>query len=172
MKRSHSWVVHFAESVTPAEVDAAPFIFEAYLAGGKKRKELFHSDSASMPGAFWPDTSGIAVLPYILEAIAKSADWLSDMLTLDCAAQLLTSINHALTIHERFSIYGFVASTPTKATPLVLSVADTLSAELRQRGIPEEQADSITLKVIRTLLTDPESSRAFVTELKNARQAK
>ena len=64
------WAEHLAQIVAPDETQLAPGIVEAFVAGGKSRRELTRS-ATSMAAGFDP-AAGYTLLPMVLSAIAGS----------------------------------------------------------------------------------------------------
>lgn len=97
-----SWAAKIAEEAAPDEIDLAPAMAQAFIQGGKERKQLFVSSAGGVPGAFGPG-EGMALFPWLLQAISDAGPYLLSILA--SAAPLIgtffETINNILEIRGR-----------------------------------------------------------------------
>src|SRR5215208_510146 len=74
------WASRIADEVAPDEVDLAPAMVQAFVRGGRDRRDLFRQPKESVPGAFGPELV-IVLIPLILKTIEKVGPALLDFFT-------------------------------------------------------------------------------------------
>jgi hypothetical protein len=170
------WATKLAQATAPDEIFLAPAIASAYLEGGEKRAVLFKQEDTNLAGAFGPGTVA-ALLPWILRGIVTASTWFSELLTSDEFGKALTVVKDTVELSEKFKPEDDKATSPQAAIEALPDVApytslkrimDVMGAELRSAGIPEDQADLITFRVLNSLLEEPQSANQFVQQLQEA----
>ncbi len=156
-----------AEDAVPDEVDLAPIMVQAFVEGGKEREELFKREQGSVVGGF--GSGGlIALFPWILKAIAQNGPFLYELLTTD-VSDLVSLLNSTLDLRNKISASQKIKSLPDNPYQPLKIVMQTVSAELQVSGLPEDQCDLITYRVIRALLENPKNSTVFIKTLEGGK---
>jgi len=174
------WSVKLAREVAPEEADLAPLVVEAWLAGGQSRRDLLQQ--REMPGGALSAESLPAILPFILSGIGMASPTLSWILTHDNVRDFLGCLKSWLTCLEisektRSLRRAKDQQTPRPGAPPEMSVerlealksaVQRMCAELRRRGMAEDESEAISYRVLISLLEEPEEGRRFVTEVSAA----
>jgi hypothetical protein len=169
------WAVRIVEEVAPDEVDVAPAMAHAFFRGGKDRKDLFRRPKNAVPGGFGPDL-GVALFPEILAAIQHLQDvgpTLSEFFTSTKDAwagvnSFMSALNILLTIGSRVERNKVAEALPDDPYGPLKNVLVSMSQELRSSGVPSEEADLITYRVLRTMLADPSGAAQFAERIERA----
>lgn len=169
MERLSVWSTRLAEAVTPDEVELAPLVVEAYLAGGKARADLYRPPNGGAVGGFGPG-GAVMVFPWILRGLAVAAPLISAMLA------AAPHINDLLDIVKGgFDVHEAIASRKKKAAgasaePYVLlqKTMVVLDRELAAVPLSDEERDHICYQVMRTLLEAPREAEQVVRALEEA----
>jgi hypothetical protein len=152
-----------ANEAVPDEIDLASEMTYAFMEGGEAKKELFQNTEGSLPGAF--GTGEILVLfPLILKALSSSAPLIWTLLNSNIL-ELPSVINECIEIHKNLNNRekkDLLSDDPYKPLKIVIT---TVSAELQSTGLPQEQCDLVTYKVMRALLDCPSDSAIFIQKL-------
>ncbi len=175
MNPIHEWAVALARDVAPDEADLAPSMVDAYLAGGQSRQALL-DESRGPIGGF--DSGIVALLmPVVLHATGLAVPAIGTLLVSKHTDYLLGCLKSSLSITEiglkgqkLFGLKKTVASTSPSAAnagsaTALTTAGDIICTELRARGLSEEQADSITYRVLIRLLEEPRTAELLVTRL-------
>jgi hypothetical protein len=154
--------------IAPDEIDLAPSFYQAFLRGGRARKELFIR-SGGEPGAFSPDGL-VLVIPAILSAISLAGPLLLQLLT----DSILSNIKTMLEVLDHAKPKKDPAMAPTPPSIAVDSeilrrVAEAMGQDLRRHGIVGDQADAMTYRVLKVLMQHPEDAQGFVQTVASAR---
>ena len=156
-----------AEEAVPDEIDLAPAMTLAFIEGGQAREELFRKEQGSQVGGF--GSGGlIALFPIILRVLSQNALAVYQFLTTD-AASLLGLLNDLLDLPSKLKRADTIKALPKDAYEPLKTVINTLSYELEASGLPPEQADLITFRVVRSLLNSPRDSVVFIESIKQER---
>ena len=152
-----------ANEAVPDEIDLASEMTYAFIEGGEAKKELFQNTEGSVTGAFGTGEIFV-VFPWILEALSSNAPiiWTllnSNIIELPSAIKEWIEIYKTLNSREKKDL---LTDDPYKPLKIVVT---TVSAELQSTGLPQEQCDLITYKVIRALLDCPSDSAIFIQKL-------
>lgn len=156
-----SWAMKLAEEVASDEVDLAPAITDAFIKGGKDRKELFETAKGGTLGAFGPGEM-LIIFPLVLQGVARAAPALMSLFSSGSLNQLLEAVKNALDLKERFQ------HKPTDPLPPALEQASlrqsltTISNTLSASGLSQDQADLLTFRVLRAFLEQPQSAMPFI----------
>jgi hypothetical protein len=156
-----------AEEATPDEIDLAPTMVQAFIQGGKEKAELFKREQGSVVGGFGPGGL-IALFPWILKALAQNGPFIYQLLTTD-VSDLVSLLNSTLDLRDKISDSQKIKSLPDNPYQPLKVVMQTVSAELKVSGLPEDQCDLITYRVIRALLENPEDSTVFIKTLEGGK---
>ncbi|MDQ3666529.1 MAG: hypothetical protein M3410_08105 [Acidobacteriota bacterium] len=163
-----------AEEVSPVETEFAPLWVEAFIKGGKDRKELFSVTNAQasgfLPGELMP------TLPVVLKALAVAAPMLLTILRSEVTGNFLESVKNALAVGELlgkgrgwFSAVGGQEAEATLAGESVYArlneVMAKLDKEVRSLGLSQAKRDRINLVVLRLLLENPPDATRFLGKL-------
>jgi hypothetical protein len=159
------WATTLAAAADPSEVDLAPDIVAAYLAGGEAKAELFQQADTSIAGGFGPG-SAIALLPWILNGIAAAAKGILSLLTSPETGNILGMVKDMLDIRKELAPAEKLAQLPPTEPYIALKrVIDTVGDELRAAGLEAQAADLITFRVLNALLEDPQGTATFIEHL-------
>jgi len=155
-----TWSVRIAEDVAPDEVDLAPVMARAYVAGGAARKDLFRQTRGNASGGFGAGQV-TAVFPWVLQSLAVAAPAISAMLAATPYLKDFVSIvKDALDI--RASIKDeTVVPTGDRYAPLREAMA-AVRSELDAVPLTEDQRDLIAYRVMCVLLESPTGATEFV----------
>lgn len=159
-----------ATEVAPDEVDLAPAMLRAWVAGGAARRDLFRTSSGGDLAAFGPGDL-VAVLPAVLGALSAVGAVLLPVLTraVPVTADAVTIRAAVLERRDRRRPSPPESSATEAASGGLESflphLLDALGQTLAEQGVPEDRHAEICLGVIRVLLADLERSRALVVEL-------
>jgi hypothetical protein len=156
-----------AEEAVPDEIDLAPIMAQAFIQGGKDKEELFKREEGSLTGGFGVGEF-IAVFPWILKALVKSSPFIYKLLTTD-VADIASLINDVLDIREKVNRQKKIESLPDNPYQPLKTVINTISTELHSSGLPQEQCDLITYRVLRALLDNPDESTVFIKALERGK---
>ncbi len=176
-----TWAMRIAEEAAPDEIDLAPAMAHAYIGGGKDREDLFHRRGDVVLGAFGPDV-GVALLPQILDVIQGVGPGLVDFLATAHDAfgggyYLLGAVNTLLAIGNLSKREKKKESLPDEDPDLgrirqeyedAMKTADLIKRELLERGLPENEAELVALRVFRAMLKDPSGAARFTEEIMKA----
>lgn len=164
------WAKRIAQEVEPEQEDLAPMMMAAYLRGGKERKQLFENKSEL--GGFLPD-GGLSLLPFAYLAVVKLADLLVAFYQaggLRVITDLLEAWKSWLEVaKERHSATSHTATSADRAEPLLSlrRVLDEIQGTLHAQGLPQEQCELVSYRVMKALLKEPAGAAEFVTTLGN-----
>lgn len=162
----NEWTKKIAEAAVPEEIDLAPSIAHAFFSGGKERKQLFQREKKNVQGAF-----GVAeitlILPSILQALAYSATALSTFISSTELNSFRTALNTTFSFRELGKRKQKVASLPDDPFLPLKNVLLVISSELHSRGLPEEESDLITFRVLMKLLEDSAGASQFIQKIAN-----
>jgi hypothetical protein len=151
-----------AEEAIPDEVDLAAVMAHAFIQGGKEREELFKREKGSLTGGFGTGEV-IAIFPWILKGLATVVPAIYELFKTDVAS-ILSIINDFLDIRDRLNLNDKkkIESLPNNPYKPLKTVIYTISTELQLSGLPQEQCDLITYRVLRALLYNPDESILFI----------
>ncbi len=153
--------IKIAEATVPDEVDLAPIMTDAFVQGGKEKKDLFIKQEDTELGAFGP-FGGIVLFPWILQGIASAAPFILQVLREEQLEKYLSVINGFLGVCEKLKRKESTNQLPDRFSAPLNKVLDTFSSELKASGLPEEQCERVISNVLLTLLKDPSGSFVFV----------
>ena len=174
MMSVEDWASKIAAEVSPNETDFAPLWAEAFVQGGKARRELFAQTNAQasgfLPGALMP------ALPVILKAIEVAGPPLLAMLTSDMTKLFLEAVKNALFVGEVFgkarSWFTALDKQTVETTPAdkavyakLNEIMSKLDKEVRSLGLDQAKCDRINLTVLQLLLENPPDATQFVQKL-------
>lgn len=164
------WATRLAEAVAPDEIDLAPFIVEAYIEGGARRAKLFEQSGRGIAGGIGAGGSA-AILAWVLQGIVASAQWLYSILSSEGTSNFLAVIKELLGLAKEANSKQKqrLASMPDNPYEPLKRTIEIMATELRDRGLPGDQADAITLQVIYSLLEEPANAELFVRQLESRR---
>lgn len=176
-----TWVERIAAAAAPDELDLAPDIAVAYVAGGAERRQLFAGPSAD-PGAFGADL--LVVLPHVLDALRLSYETVRGFLGDPAvnAAVSMASLAVAVTQWRAARRPGADAP-PADAEPdkpesgrsdarTVAAAQESITAvstELESCGLEPDRAGTVSVDVLNTLAGDPGAAMAFLEMLRRGR---
>jgi len=153
--------IKIAEATVPDEVDLAPIMTDAFVQGGKEKKDLFIKQEDTELGAFGP-FGGIVLFPWILQGIAAAAPFILQVLREEQLEKYLSVINGFLGVCEKLKRKESTNQLPDHLSAPLNKVLDTFSSELKASGLPEEQCERVISNVLLTLIKDPSGSFVFV----------
>ncbi|WP_018681397.1 hypothetical protein [Actinokineospora enzanensis] len=140
-----AWAARLAAAAVPDEVELAPSMVLAYVAGGRERAELFRVDGSTSSG-FDPDGL-VVVFPWILAALPGAGRGLWNLV--DRHADAAPAVG-ALRILRA-------------ADPELDQVLGTLDARFAEAGVPLAEREPLALRTTWALLADAGGTRAFLT---------
>ncbi len=160
------WAKRIAQEVEPEQEDLAPTMMAAYLRGGRDRKQLFESKSEL--GGFLPD-GGLSLLPFAYLAVMKLAELIVSFYQAD-GLRVITDVLKAWkswleVAKERASATSHTATPTDVAEPLpsLRRVLDEIQETLHAQGLPREQCELITYRVMKALLKEPAEAAQLLT---------
>lgn len=154
-----AWSRRLAEQMAPAESGSAERIGAAYLAGGRRRRDLLRR-SGSEAGGFGA-AAGAGELPIILDGLRYVADHLLDLLSGHPLADLLV-----LLAIRRATVRGGPREQTAEA-PLD-QVIGAFDERLRAQGVAPERARELTYDTLKLIFQhdrDAEEIDAFLRAL-------
>ncbi len=156
------WALRLAEAAVPDEIDLAPDLARAYIQGGKTRQALYKTADGGVAGAFGAGEA-LLVLPWVFKGITAAGRWLLSLLTSDDLNNAISVVKDAIALRKAIQSKAQPIALPgAQSYPDLKQTIDILSRELREAGLPGDQADVITLRVVYALLEEPQSSVEFV----------
>lgn len=168
MSQITDWAIELAEYAAPYEVDIAPDIVEAYLEGGASKETLFQQTDTSIAGGFGLGDA-VALLPWILKGIAGAAKWILSILSAESTSNALgvvKDVKALLAEGDKEKAKTSVQKLPdTDAFDMLKQIIKTIRAELKKAGIPDDEADVVTLRVVVALLDNPQGTAAFIEQI-------
>lgn len=149
-----------AEEAAPDEIDLAPIMVQAFIQGGQEKEELFKREQGSLTGGFGPGGL-IAIFPWILKTLAKNGPLIYKILTTD-VADLAGLLNDLLDLPDKLNRQQKMDALPADPYQPLKTVIDTVSKELTEAGLSQDESDLITFRVVRALLDTPQESTVFI----------
>jgi hypothetical protein len=168
MSEVEEWSVRLARAAAPDEVDLAPDLAHAYIAGGRARRELF-MPADTMHGAFGVGDV-IVLMPFVFKAIHIAGPVLLSLLTSEMVSVCFSAVENAAAMVKSGKAITEIfqtAKAPTTPDPYasLRHVVQTMDRELQATGLGAEQRNHITLQVVRALLEEPKGATTFVKEV-------
>lgn len=154
-----TWALKIAEEAVPDEVDLAPIMAHAFVVGGWEREEMFRQAGGAVHGAFGAETL-LAVFPFILQSVVVAWGPLQWMLSANILGNL-GAVNDLLSIKDRFRRKAHEDSLPDQPYAYLKQTNAIVSGQLRAAGLPPEQCELITYRVLKTMLEDPKGAAEF-----------
>jgi hypothetical protein len=165
------WAIKIAAEVSPAEVELAPIWAEAFIRGGKERKELFTHSNAQATGFTAGDF--IALTPMIFQALAAAAPALLTILTSDMTGKFLDCVKNTFAVGEIFGKgkdllrrdEGEKSSVSQAVYIQLNNIVKQLDQELRSLNLERAERAQVSLTVLRLLLENPPDATVFLEKL-------
>ena len=155
-----TWSVRIAEAVASDEVDLAPMMTEAYVAGGDARKAMFRRSKGGPPGGFGAGQA-TAIFPWIVRGLAVAAPAVSAMLAATpYLKDFFSIVKDALDIHRTIQEDEAVLKDDRYETLQRAMLA--VRSELETAPIPQEQRDLVVYRVMCVLLEEPSGASQFI----------
>jgi hypothetical protein len=158
------WSVKIAEAVAPFEIDLAPIMAQAFVRGGKDRKELFYKGKGDTLGGFGAGEV-MAIFPWILQSITVAAPFLLTILTSGNTETFLSIIEKILNISEDIKHKEKIESLPDNPYAPLKHINDILLKELQSVNLSEEERQIVAYRVLCSLFKEPNSATKFVKKL-------
>lgn len=152
------WALRLAEAVVPNEVELAPSMVTAYVAGGTRRDEMFQR-ARSVPAGFGADVA-LVMFPHVLAAIAAAGHSLWKLFGGN--ASTVPTLLKNLDLWDRRKRHP---DEPGAAPPDHLDLGpliDTIDEQLTASGIEPLESELLTLRIMRTLIANSAGTRAFL----------
>jgi len=167
MSLVNDWSVRIAEEIAPDEVELAPILADAFMAGGKERKELF-AKGGSTVGGFGSGAMAI-VLPYILQALWMLGQPLFTILASDSITKFFECVTNAIKLlqtvkEQKAKIAQPLIPSENLYAPLH-EIIKVMGKELKTAGLNKDQADLVTFRVLKLMLEQPQQATLFVQQL-------
>jgi hypothetical protein len=157
----HTWSEKLAKEVAPDEVDLAPLIADAFVKGGKDRKELFQHTKDGVLGAFNPGEVFI-IFPLLLQAIATAAPILYKVLSSGAINNFLSLMKDAISLKEGLQRQKKMELSSEGEYEQLGKAIKVLSDTLQSSGLTQDQRDLITYRVLKAFLEDPQEALPFL----------
>ena len=163
------WSERMALDVASDEVDLAPLILEAYLAGGEKRAELF--TDAQAPGASFIDGATALVVLQAIIGLTAAAPLIMEMLTSSggVVKDVVSTACNLLSIKDHLSNSAPNAHLePQEDRPvdtLVEEAVGLISQHLQDPSLSETERLDMAFRVLQTAVTRPEGTMDFLTRV-------
>lgn len=142
------------QEIAPDEIDLVPIVVQAFIAGGKKRQELFHQEKNDIVGGF----GGIeieAILPWILNGIMVAAPMLHYIISSGIVEKYLSVVKDLLSITKSLGQKKKIESLPDDPYEPLKQIITLISKELDKAGISADKRDVIVYRLLRILLENP-----------------
>jgi len=171
-----TWSERIAARVAPDEIDLAPDVLTAYVAGGAVRRQLFTGPRAD-PGAFG---AGLPlVLPYVVDALVHCYTVVKGFLGDPAVNSLIATASLGVALRQSRKT-GSARDESATATPdapgqaadvqaaeseVVGRAADAvaaLTARLEEAPVTVGRAEAVAGEVLTTLATDPSGAVCFL----------
>jgi hypothetical protein len=165
------WSYHLAEEVSPDEAILAPTMAEAFIAGGKQRRQLFEESSGEL-GGFGAGNLAL-IMPAVFSAIAAAGPLLIAALSSPLASNVVKALDNvvdylALREENRPSGASSAPAPPPPGDPAltpVIKVLETMQSEMRAKGVSAEASEAAAYRSLRTLFAEPGAAKEFVSAL-------
>ncbi|GAA4587599.1 hypothetical protein GCM10023194_37030 [Planotetraspora phitsanulokensis] len=147
-----AWSRHLAEQLVPDEVASAERVGAAYVAGGRRRRDLMRS-TAPEPGGFGGVSPG--ELPIILDALRAVAGDLLGLLGSHPLADLLALVVMRAAAHpargpSQAAPHGYgTAPSSGDVSPSLGQTIDALRNRLAAQGLADGRADELTYDTLK-----------------------
>ncbi len=150
------WAKRIAAEIEPESEALAPMMMEAYLRGGRDRRQLFENKAEL--GGFLPD-GGALLLPFAYMALSYIAKGLLKLYQsggLSGISNLLSIWKNAFDlIKTRKAREEAHAVTETEARRSLRHTLDEVQRALREQGLSTDQCELICYRVMMVLLDEP-----------------
>jgi hypothetical protein len=163
-----------AGTVAPDEIDLAPTILDAYLAGGRDRQELFRDAGGPTVAAFGAGEVA-TFLPGILAALAGVAAAIGPPLArlLGPTADALSCANGLVELRKQrdvppAEVRAIAEAQAPSAAPALVEVIEVLDAQLAAEGLDAGRRSEVTLGCVKALLESGSAGPLLVAELGRA----
>lgn len=159
------WARRIAVEVDPEREALAPMMMEVYLRGGRERRQLF--ESASTVGGILPD-GGASLLPYAFLALSWVATGLMQMCSaggLSALSDLLSCWKNLLELVKTRKRLKEEAGAPKGQDDALVGlrrVLEEVQRVLEKQGLPTEQCELVSYRVMKVLLQEPDEAVQFV----------
>ena len=164
-----AWSVKIAGVVAPDEVDLAPMMTQAFVAGGDARASLFKKESQNILGGFVGGNIAIALFPCILKGLAAATPFLAAILSASSNISDIISV-----AKDAVDLRNSLKKSKDEPAPVndpytgLKRVIDTVSSELQNNSLPQDQSDLIVFRVVKVLLEDPSGAAQFLQKIGSA----
>lgn len=159
-----------AAEVAPDEIDLAPSMLQAWMAGGSVRRDLYRVSSGGDLAAFGPGEM-VAVMPAVLAALSAVGGVVLPMLAggLPVTANVVSTAAGVLELRDRHGQRRGKATAPPRTAvgleAVIPRLIDALDNALEEQGVPEDRRNGICLGVVKSLFADVHGSTALVATL-------
>lgn len=165
------WSTRLAAAVAPDEVELAPLIVSAYVAGGRARDDLYRRSTDGQLGGFGPGAT-VMVFPWIIRGLTVVAPLLTVLLAAAPHVNELLDI-----VKSGFDLREATAKRDAKAADVQDAYLAThlrktlaiLDRELSTLPLPQRERERICYQVLRTLLEAPDESQEVLAAFEVAR---
>jgi hypothetical protein len=162
MEFVESWAVKIATVIAPNEVDLAPEMTAAYLAGGEAREQLYMKSQGGGLGGFGSGEVQ-AVFPVLLNSITAAGSAIMSMLCTPEVGIILAVVKSSLEIKTLADRQKKVSEVLPEQTYRSLKVTlDVFTAGLKSSGYSQDECDRKSYQLMMTLLENPDSAQQFV----------
>jgi hypothetical protein len=172
-----AWALRLAEAVAPDEIDLAPAMVDAFVAGGRARRQLFPQSGPLQGGVIAGDVQ--LVVPTVLVALQAAGPWLLEALASPAVSNITGAIKNGLGIIElrekaarhaadarSQTVPGDPTAVPHAEADVLLSrIVQSMKREFEAMGMDRDQRDALVLRTLSVLFEDPTSAAAFVQAL-------
>jgi hypothetical protein len=167
MNLVEQWAICLAREVAPDEIDLAPDLVNAYLAGGKERQHLF-AKAKEASGSSFGAVDMFTLLPAAMQIITVvwaqaqpilgNSDWARDGITL---------VKDVLTIGDLAGKRKKVEELPAYPPyPAIKELISTIEKQVQTVPLKKDQRDLLTYRLLKAILENSVGTETFVTEAK------
>jgi len=165
-----TWSLRIAERAAPDEVEVAPDMARAFVAGGKAKRDLLRQ-SDSVQGGFGGDI--VLVFPQILSAMDAAGPHLTHFLSTvvdhsDVIASFAGTLSSLVNVSSYLERRKKAQSLPDDPYAPLRQVSTILTEELDWAGMQQEEADRIAYKVLMEMIEEPSEAAQFIRKVTQA----
>lgn len=169
MNEVEQWAVLISKEISPDEIDSAPDIVNAYLAGGKKRRDLFIRSGETGNSSFG-GVDMVFLLPTIFDTIShiwaqaqpilSNAIWIKEVISF--IADVL-DIRDFTEKRKKEKIEKMPSQQPFTAVKVLISAIDQ---QLKPLPLKQEQRDLTTFRILKVILENSGSTNKFISHVR------
>lgn len=161
-----------AIEIDPEYEALAPMMLEAYMRGGRERRQLF--ETAPTLGGIMPD-GGASILPYAFLALSWVVTQLmrlSNSGGVRTLSDFLSLWKNCLELVKDLKTQNKEAIAPEGRSEALVGlrrILDEVQKTLERQGLPKEQSELVGYRVMKVLLQEPVEAAKFVIMFKEGK---